>query len=80
MKPHTDRNGTALDKYDRVLIDGTFHASVITVGADNSLLSHSRSDGEPGEEHEWYANDRLTLTHRRRDRATGDEPASVKLY
>ena len=60
MKPHTDIHGNTLTERDHVLIDNKWAATVLTAGADRSLLSHARSDGESGEEHDWYDNDRLS--------------------
>jgi len=62
MKSHTDQNGKRIEKYNRVLIDGKHPAAVVVAGAVWSLLSHRRSDGEPGWEQDWYANDQLTIS------------------
>lgn len=73
-------NTRTIEKWDRVLIDGEPGGTVIQDGATQSLVSHRRSDGEPGEQHDWYDNQRLTIIERRREKALGDEPPDVKLY
>jgi len=47
-------------KGDRVLIDGKHHGTVVQGGISKSLVSTRRSDGQPGEERDWYRNNRLT--------------------
>lgn len=68
------------EKWDRITIDGNLRGTVVQDGINKSLVAHRRSDGEPGTQQEWYANERLTLTSRRATQATGDEPEGVTLY
>ena len=67
------------EKFDSVLIDGEHPGHVVQDGAGRSLVSTRRSDGEPGEQHEWYDNARLTVIRRRESRLHGDEPESVEV-
>ena len=53
-------------KWDYVLIDGKWQGTVVQDGVSKSLVSTARSDGEPGEEREWYDNNRLKVVGRRK--------------
>lgn len=66
------------EKFDGVLIDGKHPGTVEQPGAGRSLVRTSTD--EPGvASQDWYGNERLTLTHRRREKAHGDE-VGVTLY
>jgi len=53
-------------KWDRVKIDGKWKGIVVQDGVSKSLVSTARSDGEPGEEREWYDNSRLKVVGHRK--------------
>lgn len=68
-------------KFDNVLIDGKYNGIVVQDGCSKSLVSTRRSDGQRGSERDWYNNDRLTVTRRRRENATGNEASEgITLY
>lgn len=69
-----------IEKWDRVTIDGTLRGTVIQDGVQKSLVSTRRSDGEPGEQSDWYANERLEVYSRRTEMRTGGESGGVKFY
>ncbi len=68
-------------KNDRVLIRNTYRGTVVQDGCQKSLVSTRRSDNEPGWEQDWYDNDLLTVTSRRKESTLGTEAEqSIKLY
>lgn len=69
-----------IEKWDRVTIDGTLRGTVVQDGVQKSLVSTRRSDGEPGEQRDWYANERLEVYSRRTEMRTGGESDGVKFY
>lgn len=72
-------NTSTIEMGDRVKIDGKTPGIVVRDAHSRSLVEHA-APPESGcsTERNWYANGRLLVTARCKERFVGDEPKSVK--